>query len=261
MRSVNDYIPTLIGVVIYIYVLFRLYRLSNRAGRSVPLVFFAFGTAAILLSSLYWLAFDLLYPLQRLPFAANEIAEWAMFISLGSVLSAMLTSTSRSAWPEIVFAVIFMTANVALWIVWSGEWLQDIITGIVFGYLIINLLRMLKETGVFTRALWALFGLVCTVIIALNIASLLVQETLRNLCDLAAYILLGAVGLYFIIRAFLSIYRKADTKVTVAFSTAVVVWGLISLYMSAGMFYNIANISVEAGFLLMLLSLRREAVS
>ena len=67
-----------------------LYHTGLKAGRSVELVSFTFATAAMLLSLLYWLAFDILYPGQRMPFAANEIAEWAMFLSFASTLKPML---------------------------------------------------------------------------------------------------------------------------------------------------------------------------
>ncbi len=260
MRSVYDYIPTIICFIICVYILVSLYRTAIKEGRSLKLILFAFAVAGLLLSSLYWVAFDLLYPTERMPFAANEIAECALFLSLAATLATMLTSSIKAAKWEIGFAILFMAANVALWIAWSGEWLQDIITGIVFGYFLINLVRLLKETEkesltVPVRVVIALF---CVMIVAANAATFFVPESLTARHDLAAYILLSIVEGYLMIRVILSLWKKSEPRVCVSLSFSLVAWSLIFMYMSAGMFYNIANICLSLSFLLSFFSLRRE---
>lgn len=261
MRSVNDYIPTLIAVIVCICILIRLYRTAIKEGHSSRLVFFAFATAALLLSALYWVTFDILYPMQRLPFAANEIAEWAMFLSLTSVISSLIYLPSRSAIWEIILAVLFVTTNVALWIAWSGEWLQDIITGLVFCCFLIKLVIILKQEEVFSLTVRIVWSIVCAAILAVNIATFFVSGTLYVVYDLTSYILLIAVELYFIAKTVMSLYKNANQKVTVSLSFTTAAWSIIFLYMSSQIFYDIANICLTVSFILMSVSLRREAVS
>ncbi|MCR5734500.1 MAG: hypothetical protein K6G22_07850 [Lachnospiraceae bacterium] len=261
MRSINDYIPTLICDIVTVYILISLYKTAIKEGRTLQMILFAFATAGLLLSGLYWLAYDLLYPMQRMPFAANEMAEWAMFLSLATILSSIHTTSYRSAKWEIVFAVIFTAANVALWIAWSGEWMQDIVTGIMLGYFYINLVRIAKETGAFPRPVWIALGLLCVVIIAANVATFHVSEAMASVFDTAAYILLSIVELYFMIRSILSLYKKEDPKTCICLSFIVTAWSFTYMYMSAGMFYNMANLGMSISFLLMYFSLKREVTS
>ena len=258
MRSINDYIPTLISVIITLYILIRLYQTAIKAGQSIQLAMFAFAAAGYLLSGLYWVSFDILYPMERLPFAANEIAEWAMFLSMASTLTTILTVPARSAKWDILFAVVFMAANVALWIAWSGEWMQDIITGIVFGYFLINLVRMLKMTDALSRSVRIVLVLVCIILIMANIATFFVPELLADLHDLITYCLLCITQMYFMIKSIISLYKNEDPVISLAFSFSAVAWSIIYMYMSSGVFYNIANICLSVSFLLVFVSLKRE---
>ena len=54
--------------------------------KSMLVAFYLFGIMSVLLSDLYWLAFYLLYPGQRPPFAANLIGEWAFFMLFSAQL-------------------------------------------------------------------------------------------------------------------------------------------------------------------------------
>ena len=106
-------------------------RLLASEKRDARTVLFAFAVASVLLSNLYWLAYDILRPGTRMPFAANEIGEWALFLLLGAAVRTQ--PEAPSAKREVFCAALFTAANVALWIAWSGEWIQDILTGAAFG--------------------------------------------------------------------------------------------------------------------------------
>ena len=77
---------------------FRLLELEKRDARTV---LFAFAVASVLLSNLYWLAYDILRPGTRMPFAANEIGEWALFLLLGAAVRTQPEVAELS--PEIRF--------------------------------------------------------------------------------------------------------------------------------------------------------------
>lgn len=100
-------------------------RLSFR--RSMAPVFFTFALVSLLMSGLYWLAYDLLRPDTRMPFAANEFGEIGGFLLLASALNAVFRGRFADARREIVCAAVFAAASTALWIGWSGEWVEDVL--------------------------------------------------------------------------------------------------------------------------------------
>ena len=261
MRSAYDYIPTLIRIIVMIYILVRLYLTAAKTGRSIQLVFFASAAVACLLADFYWVAFDLLYPMTRMPFAANEIVECAIFLALASSIAGLTKTFRASAKWETVGAVAFTAANVALWIAWSGEWTQDIITGIALGYLLVHLVRHMKQTQALQPAVWKLLGALCFVIILANAATFRVAGPLKDALDIAVCLLMLIVNLYFVVRTILSFSAENDTDLPVSLSFAAYVWNVFFLYMSAGVFYDIANYFGTFSFLLMFAAIRREAVS
>ena len=79
-----------------------------RLGRNkLSIVFFTLAIASILLSDLYWLAYDILRPETRMPFAANEISEWALFLLLGATIKVSDGNRYGIAKIEKLCAVIF----------------------------------------------------------------------------------------------------------------------------------------------------------
>jgi hypothetical protein len=261
MRSINDYIPTLIQIIVLVYVLFRLFQTMVRAGRRVPLVFFTFAMAGLLLTDLYWMTFDILYPTTRMPFAANEICECALFLSLASTLAAMTVTLGIPAKWETLFTLVFIAANTALWIAWSGEWVQDIITGLVLGYLSIRLVKHMKQTGALPSAVWKILGIIFVLVIMAHIATFLVPEQFKDGCDLTAYLLMLGVVVYFVVRAVKSLTKGTDPQAAISLSFASCTLSNLFLYMSAGLFYNIANCCSTLAILLMFISVRKEALS
>ena len=276
MRSINDYIPTLIHVILLVFILIRLHRTSIGGGRVLrpQLVFFTISMAVYLLIDFYWLAFDILYPEDRMPFAANEIGECALFLSLASSIKASAASmsgmteqgddeqnTGAPALWERLGVLLFTAANAGLWIAWSGEWVQDIVTCIVWGYFLFHLTGHMKKTKALSPTVWRILAPVCVLVIAANIATFFVPENFKSMSDLAAYSLMLAVDLFFIIKTVLCLYSKKDLKVPVSLSFACYGWSIFFLYMSSGFYYNLANLLCSSSCLLMYVSIRREAVS
>lgn len=256
----SESIPTLIQIIVLIYIssgLFRMMVKNHRTGRTV---FFAFATTCALLSDLYWLVYDILRPDTRMPFAANEIGEWAIFLSLGAALAYSVEPYGVSAGKEIAAAILFMAANILLWIAWSGEWLQDILTGISLGYFLIYLMIHMKQHSVWSPLRWRLLGIVCVFIIAGEISTFFVAEEIRIWPDHFCYGLLFATDLYLIISAVRSLRRRPESGHTdsIGLTFASYAWSLICLYMSAGIFYNTASLLSSFSFLLMFFAVRTE---
>ena len=209
-----------------------------RLGRNkLSIVFFTLAIASILLSDLYWLAYDILRPETRMPFAANEISEWALFLLLGATIKVSDGNRYGIAKIEKLCAVIFTVGNVALWIAWSGEWIQDILTGLAFGYFLWNLVEKMKWDESYTRWQWILLGVDCLVLIAGQVGTFLVPEVFRQPLDYCCYVLLFATAGVFIARSIIALAGKDEHKQSVTHSFAAFAWIVVTMYMSAEPIY------------------------
>ena len=234
-------------------------QLLGSGKREVRTVFFAFAVASVLLSNLYWLAYDILRPGTRMPFAANEIGEWAVFLLLGAALPTQ--PEVPSAKREVFCAALFTAANVALWIAWSGEWVDDILTGAAFGYFLCSLVARIKLEEVFPVWEWRLFGASCPVIVAVQTAIFFVPEPIKQPFDLFCYCLLFAVVAVLLIRAFWTLRSSGQPSSAVLEAFAAFAWATITQYMSSGGFYVAALFLSTLCFPLMLLALKKEVAA
>ncbi len=259
MRLLNDYVPTLIQILVLVYILIRLYRMTVRTGRTVSVIFFSFAIVSSLLSDLYWVVFDLLHPMTRMPFAANEIAEWAIFLSLGATLAGLEGVFGAPARADMIGAILFTAANVALWIAWSGEWLQDILTGILYAYYLIHVVRHMRQTGMLSGMGRIVTGLTCLLILAANAATFAVPKRYTGMLDLAAYVLLILTALYLAVRSVIALTGGGDPQSAISLAFAANAWNFAFLYMSSGIFYNVAMGFFTFSVLLMYAAIRREA--
>ena len=234
-------------------------RLLASEKRDARTVLFAFAVASVLLSNLYWLAYDILRPGTRMPFAANEIGEWALFLLLGAAVRTQ--PEAPSAKREVFCAALFTAANVALWIAWSGEWIQDILTGAAFGYFLCTLAAQLRQEEAFPVWEWRLLGVACPVFIAAQTAIFLVPEPMKRSLDLFCYCLLFAVMAILLIRALRSLGKAERASSAVLATFAAYAWTTVTQYMSSGWFYIAALLLATLCFPMMLLALRKEVAA
>ena len=251
-----DVILNLFFTALLLLVFLGTLRLLASEKRDARMVLFAFAVASVLLSNLYWLAYDILRPGTRMPFTANEIGEWALFLLLGAALNTQ--SERLNARREMLFAALFTAANVALWIAWSGEWVEDILTGAAFGYFLCSLAAQIKLAEGFPAWEWRLFGVACPVLIAAQTAIFFVPEPVKQPMDLFCYCLLFAVMAFLLIRGLRSLRSGEGASSAVLEAFAAYAWATITQYMSSGMFYYAALLLAFLCFPLMLLALKKE---
>ena len=237
-------------IVVLLIILVRSIMVMLHHERPVTMIFFVFAIVGYLLSNTYWLAYELLYPQVRMPFAANEIGEWAVFLSLGACLSARIKKISAPVIKELIGTSIFVVANVCLWIGWSGEWIQDIITGLVLIYFYTNLVRFMKQSEILSNGMWIGLACICVIIIAANAAGFFVPKDLVGLYDTIAYIMLFIVMAYFLIRTVISFVDTKKNDIFISFSYASIGWAVIFLYMSSEIVYNIVSFLTILSFFL-----------
>lgn len=230
----------------------------SRKRKFVPcMVLFALAVASLLLSEIYWLIYDILRPETRMPFAANEVAEWAMFLLLGVSIGAELLLPVHEAYVEIICCILFAAANTALWIGWSGEWAQDILTGMCFAYLLCMIFLRIRREGVLTASREKLLGITCIVLLAGQTATFFVPERIRKMIDLGCYVLLFTIAVMLMAVAVYALFKRTKQEALCCAYIAYA-WVVTTMYMSSEGFYIAALAMSACCFPLMLFAWKRE---
>ena len=258
-----DILTSFIHISFLLYLVFRDIQMLKTARESASALFFLYAVISFLVSDLYWITYELLRPGTRMPFAANEIGEAAGFLLFASSLDAEM----RGHFPKNriqrpgkmnlrllqIFTVLFTAACTGLWIAWSGEWIQDIVTGVILGFFFCKIVTALDLSEAFSRRKWMVLGISSSFLILLEYATLLTSGTIRNTIDLICYILMFAIG-FFILSGTLQAFReKKQPEKCISLSFAGFVWATSMMYMSSGLWYT-AGLFICGVFLIMMLS-------
>ncbi|MBQ7645890.1 MAG: hypothetical protein IJS94_01350 [Clostridia bacterium] len=240
-----------------IFLMFRSVRLIT-VRRDMTSVFFTFGVASLLFSEFYWIAYEFIRPDTRMPFAANEFGEWAMMLLMAETLTTLMSGSPKPPAIYFVCSVLFAAANTALWIGWTGEWLQDILTGIIMCYYLYRVIHMLYTSGAFAKYDWTAAGIGSVVLLSLQAVIFFVPESFVPPLDLTCYVLAFSGDCYFLFRTFTAFRKKAHPDICVALSFAAEIWAEFMLYMSSGAFYGAALIICAVCLILKLRSISME---
>lgn len=251
---------TLISVSIQILVLALLLTLSvkliGESGRSLTAVFLSFSLALWLLTDLYWLIYDLMRPESRMPFAANEIGEAALFLVTAATINSAVKRRTRLPMGYLVGTFLFSVSNVVLWILWSGEVVQDIVSGIVFAWLFCSIVRALRWSQALSSREWIVLAVLCTALIISQGLTFIVPENVKPVPDTCAYLLLIAGGVFFIYKL-IRAYKGGLAYAQLFLSYALVVWLTMAKYMSGGNWYNLFLTLETIGIPLWYMSVRK----
>ena len=245
-------------IVVSITVLICCIRTIRQGERYIPLIFYSFAIACFIICGFYWMTYVQLRPDTRMPFAANEIAEWAIFLLLGEALRTGSPGNRIRMNGEVLLAALFVAANTMLWIAWSGEWIQDVLTGLSLGYYICNIVSRMKLQKTLSEIEWRGFELVCLLLIGSQTATFFVPESIKGGVDGFCYVLLFLVSSWLAFKSGVSIWKKEAPKNLVCLTFAFFGWNLITMYMSASPFYEIAYISCTICLPFMMYSLTKE---
>ena len=206
---------------------------------SLTAVFLSFVFGLWFLSNIYWLIYNFLRPDIRMPFAANEIGEAGMILMIAAIVNSAVPHGSRVAVKQIVCAVIFAVLNVILWIAWSGEWIEDIITGLVLLWLLSSAACSLKVVHALTKAEWISFGIYSAALLAGQGFTFLFEDPVKTRIDIGCYVLISLGILYWLVKLLMSYKRDHSAKKLMALAVTNLAWIIVSLFMSSGVFYTI----------------------
>ncbi len=204
----------------------------------IQIVFFVFAIVGDLLSSLYWITYDILRPETRMPFAANELSEWAMFLLLGASLSVTKKTETKKPRGLILLGLLFSAANTALWIGWSGEWFQDIVTGIVFGYYLCCMLIRFEQNGFLPVKKLTAVASYAFLLITVQALTFCTPKPVSGYLDRAGYVIMFGGILILFLRLVTLIRRKATPSDLLTFTHGIFSWVVVCMYMSSEPYYN-----------------------
>ena len=232
-------------------------KLAGRKGGSLTAVFLAFCYALWLFTDLYWLIYDIARPDSRMPFAANEIGEAAVFLMMAAMLGAACGQSTFRLSLQALAALVFGGCNVVLWIAWSGEWVEDILVGLIFMYLLYSIVVSLKSEEALKAGEWIFTGLLCLLLLLSQSLTLLTEEPLKSVADSAGYFLLVLGSVFWAFHGIRSMKKKAAPKMQLVLACAALGWMITSKYMSAGGWYNAFLLLEDLGLPLMYLAVRK----
>ena len=227
--------------------------------RTICLVFFILAMLCMLFNDVYWLVYDILRPDIRMPFAANEFAEWAFFMMLGAALSYHNPIRFRYAVTETICAILFTAANVALWIGWSGEWLQDILTGPVFAYFICSVVWKVKKEEAFSNKQFGLLGITAFMIISAEAVTFFVGEAPTVFIENVCFGVLLAVTVILLARTIISFYKGEAAGKCVACAFTFFAWNVFFMYLSEEIHWLVASGFSGISFIVMFVGIVKEA--
>lgn len=238
------------------------FRYARRAEDKLWLIYSALSASALLISDLYYLTHSFLLEGIRIPFAANDIADFGFFLLLSTSLNTAIGSDRRKRLPVYIGAAVFAAANVALWIAWSGEWLRDLLGGVSFGWFICTAIHSVYYTKALSRWERAAMWTVSALLIAVQTAVFLVPLPLKGILDKSvATGLMGAGELLLLVRTGLALRRSGRANAALSLSFVCHCWGLICMYMSADPYYTVFSNLCTLSILLTLLAIRKKVKS
>ena len=255
----NEALFTIVYSCVLLLVILRSARMIETSRRSVAVIFFLFACVSLLVSGLYWIVYDLMRPEVRMPFAANEIGEWAAFLLLSSVLNQAVQERFEDTGKETVCAIVFSAACVALWIAWSGEWIQDILAGAAFGYLLCTGVCAVKSSAALSAWQWGMVGFGSALLLGLEAAGFFVPEAWKAPLELACSLLMLAITGLILLQFAGELRNKARPDALLSLSFGGFIWATSSMYMSEGVYYLVMFLISMIMLPLMFLALRREA--
>ena len=244
-----DIVANIFQICILVVIIANTIKLTiNTRTKALPF-FFALAMSGYLLSSLYWIAYDVLDPDTRMPMACNEIAENAMILLLCAGLETILKDKRKIA-KEIVFAVLFIGANIALWIAWTGEWFQDILFGIPYIYFFWLLIRGLLSRRVLSRKELWFAALASIIILTMQIPLLTIKGSVFEVTKVTCFMLMLALGAWLGIMSF----RRKDFFLASTFFLSTE----LSMFLSIGIYYYLSLLENIIAQLIMFSLLKKE---
>ena len=239
--AVLENIMMALQVVVLILVIVFSAGLMKKAVNGAFPAFFTFAMLSYMLSDLYNIIYTFLRPEDRLPFAADEIAECAALLLLIAGIEAISKEQMKTvSFGSLIFSLLFTGANIALWIVWSGEWMQDIVFGLPYFYLIYLLVAMMKRSDAMSETEMIATLMPRVALLLLHVFQIFVTKPLLgSALDATCFALEIGVTEWFFWKTWQNLQNKEKESGEKALylSVTALLWTVLVTYMNDGVLY------------------------
>ena len=254
-----DILLSIIDVLVCMgIVLVTVPRIRSGKTDSVPLAFFVFALISTALSDVYWVIYPIMRPDSRMPIAANEMGEIACFLLLSSAVRLAFRNIHVSAKKEIIGTVLFSLAQIVLWIAWTGEWMQDIVGGAAFAYMLCVSAWALKQGDCLSNREWNLLGLSCFVVIGLNLIWFYAPENAKAAITMLPNLMAIVWLVVFLIKVTNAIRENLAAGKQIALAFALYVWSISTMYLGERYYYTVALVFSIIAKLYMDIAVKKE---
>ena len=258
-ETVFGNIISVLSLIITVSIIILSAKKLTETNNKVLSVFFTFAMVSYFMSEVYYFAYNLLIPDTRMPFAANEIAEASMILLLCAVLETTLGRERKINLPALIFSTVFIGVNIALWILWSGEWIKNTIFGLPYIYFLYLLIKGVMKTKAASGKEIVIAIVLSVCILAGESIAPAMNDTVRPIIEISCYPFMYILWILICIKA-IGMLRKEDKNrgEAVYLSFTLHIWTMLLMFMSSGIFFNIANIMYMLVLPLMYLSFKKE---
>ena len=257
MPDVVSVVSTLIHLTAIVISLWLTLSYTGNGRNTGIKVFFSFALLSMLASDIYWIAYFFISPDVRMPFAVNEIGEAAFFLLLASCIKILLREREQKAHLEMLLAAVFTVAEIALWIIWTGEWLEDILGGLPILYFFCLVVKLIKSAGTFTSRAWAGFALMAVAVIAICFIALPIKGTAYNMLQLVLFLIVAMGELSFIGHSIYLMKTGADPMKPISEAFLALAWAISSMYLTEKLSYYTMEILCAVSIVLLAVTLKK----
>ncbi|MBO4750941.1 MAG: hypothetical protein J5546_11560 [Lachnospiraceae bacterium] len=203
--------------------------------------FFTFAMISYLLSDIYTILFTIIRPGERMPIAADEIAELSVLLLLIAGIQAISPRGGRKLHVgALIFSILFTSANILLWIAWSGEYVQDIVFGLPYYFLIYLLVREIRACEAMKVKELLAMAAACTVVLILLVLDSFVHDKVpKNALNAIWFAIeLGIMeGLVWLALKRLGGEEEKHRKGALYVALSAFIWSVLVSYTNDGMLY------------------------
>ena len=252
-----DIVLSTTEALVLLYVISRSYKMVKASG-AVWVLFFLASMIGLLLSDLYYITYSFIDPVTRMPFAFDEIAELSMLLLLAAGFESINGAKQKINIPVLIFSVIYMAVHIAVWIAWSGEWIQDIVFGIPYIYLFYLLVTGILRTEACSKKEITAFLILSVITFIVAAGEILCEGIVYEVSNKGVYtasIVMECGLLYKVIK---TLKEPSTQKRSLYVAVFFFLMTLLSIYITDGFVYVFNNLFLVISPAVMYLAVKKE---
>ena len=233
------FIVDVFEMVLLVVTVVYLFRHSDASRQRSPIVFLGFSYAVLLVSNLYWIAYELMTREAIYEFSAIDIASAGLYLLAGASIAMLLDEREGLDLPVFVGSGIYSIGQAVLWVIWTNMWLKDVLGCLPIWYMAYYLVRGLKRIRAFSHVERVALVVVVAAVAALQVGSFVVWDTFGSALDITSGILCLVVYFGLVAKLYLTNKAEGIGGKVVGYAFSALLWALCSMYLMYEPLYSI----------------------